>query len=239
MNALSLLSSARFLSLVVEVAQERSQPDPQTLREELRAALGELVEALSRRGASRPSVAHCNLALVAFADEALLSAAWPGRGRWLRQPMQLELFGDFAAGERCARHLASLGGGAGCASLPVYWAVIALGFRGDARLGEPAEAPRRLERLFRVPAVAGEAAASGARGLRPVSLVAVPLVCGLLIGALLAAWAHVEAALVLGPFEALAARAQPLPGARSAPRPSLVGRAAVRSSTHPELVWPG
>jgi len=48
------------------------------------------------------------LAVCAFADEAVLSSDWPGRGEWLRHSLQRLRFGTANAGEEFYVRLAAL-----------------------------------------------------------------------------------------------------------------------------------
>ena len=75
-------------------------------------------------------------ALVALADEMLLSAEWPGRRQWMREPFELRLFGSQKAGqeifERIERRLSGETSDDRELAL-VYLMTLALGFRGPYR----------------------------------------------------------------------------------------------------------
>ena len=74
---------------------------------------------------------------MAFIDERILKSNWLGRAEWMKNPLQLELFGEYTAGENFfTRMRALLNRREWSASLEVYYLCLGLGFHGgDARRG--------------------------------------------------------------------------------------------------------
>jgi type VI secretion system protein ImpK len=86
-------------------------------------------------------------ALVGLADEMLLAAEWPGRRQWMREPLELRLFGSQKAGQeifdRIDKRLS--GDTAEDRELAlVYLMTLALGFRGPYR---DTQGQKRIARL--------------------------------------------------------------------------------------------
>jgi type VI secretion system protein ImpK len=110
--------------------------DPNTLPDAagMRARLIPLLDAISTkpdaRAISADDLELARFALVAWADEALINSAWPGRESWRSQPLQLEVFRTNRAGNEFFTRLGTL--------RPeqrdvreVYFLCLALGFQGQ------------------------------------------------------------------------------------------------------------
>jgi type VI secretion system protein ImpK len=71
-------------------------------------------------------------ALAAFVDEAVLNSSWPYRERWADNPLQLEYFGTYLAGENFYDKLEDLRARAESKPdlLEVYYLCLLLGFKG-------------------------------------------------------------------------------------------------------------
>ncbi|MFW5740359.1 MAG: DotU family type IV/VI secretion system protein [Myxococcota bacterium] len=147
-------------------------------------------------------------ALVAFADEKLLSRQWAHREIWLSEPLQLVFFNMNSAGQEFYARLAQVRDGsaqsaAGAQITECYYLCLALGFRGcyfgsaaaDKRRQDLQEeiyhelAPNKRRPDITLSIAEGGHSANGATKLRPVWLV--PLVCLLLgVGVFAGLWWH-------------------------------------------------
>lgn len=79
---------------------------------------------------------ECRYAMVALADDRLLSTEWPGRQAWLREPLELRLFGTQKAGQEIfdrIEKLLSKDLGDGRELAVVYLLTLSMGFRGCLR----------------------------------------------------------------------------------------------------------
>lgn len=79
---------------------------------------------------------QCRYAMVALADDVLLSVEWPGRAQWLREPLELRLFGTQKAGQEIfdrIQRLLSKDVGEDRELAVVYLLTLAMGFRGSQR----------------------------------------------------------------------------------------------------------
>lgn len=90
---------------------------------------------------------ECRYALVALADDILLSTDWPGRRAWLREPLELRLFGTQKAGQEVfdrIQRLLSKDVGEDRELAVVYLLTLSMGFRGSQR---DARGEARIARL--------------------------------------------------------------------------------------------
>ena len=128
-------------------------PTPAALRAQLLALLAPLQTAASAQGVPSDEVDEARFALVAWADEVILKADWPGRDEWLREPLQMQLFRTNRAGNEFFTHLARLRPEQ-TGAREVYFLVLALGFEGQYQ-GQAAERRALLAREYEVLRAAG------------------------------------------------------------------------------------
>jgi type VI secretion system protein ImpK len=122
---------AEALIAAEPLGSARSLPPPDRLREELLGVLSRMVSRCRQAGVPDAEIAEARYALVAFIDERLLKATWHGREQWMSNPLQLQLYGEYTAGENFfARMRALLQAGATSRALQVYYLCLALGFVG-------------------------------------------------------------------------------------------------------------
>jgi type VI secretion system protein ImpK len=93
-------------------------------------------------------IAAAKYALAAFLDEAILRSQWPGKERWADNPLQLQLFETYLAGEGFFEKLDALRGRGEAAAevIEIYHLCLALGFEGKYGI----EGTERLQALARV-----------------------------------------------------------------------------------------
>jgi type VI secretion system protein ImpK len=104
---------------------------------EAKQALGTLFveyEQAARAAGYRPeAIQAAKYAMVAFLDELILSSKWPMKEEWAGNPLQLEYFNDFAAGEEFYHKLKGWQSGNEAdraAVLEVYFLCLTHGFKG-------------------------------------------------------------------------------------------------------------
>lgn len=79
------------------------------------------------------SVQDAKYAITAYVDEMVLGSSWPMKDAWSGNPLQLEFFNDFAAGEEFYKKLQAIRGGSEndkADVLEVYFLALAHGFKG-------------------------------------------------------------------------------------------------------------
>ena len=76
-------------------------------------------------------------ALAAFVDEAILRSQWPGREQWADNPLQLQMFETYLAGEGFFEKLEALRtrGEPAADVLEIYYLCLVLGFEGKYGIG--------------------------------------------------------------------------------------------------------
>jgi len=82
----------------VRTGQQRLQ-DPEDFRTRMKKALAEVESIAARRGYARDSVQEGTFAVVAFLDEAILTAPGDGSLDWVGKSLGEELFDQRSAGE--------------------------------------------------------------------------------------------------------------------------------------------
>lgn len=94
-------------------------------------ALDKMVARGRARGFQDTELAEARYALVAFLDEQINRSNWPGRSEWMGQPLQLELYREYTAGENFFKRMRSLAQqGRFSPALEIYYLCLLLGFRG-------------------------------------------------------------------------------------------------------------
>jgi type VI secretion system protein ImpK len=76
---------------------------------------------------------EARFALVALIDETVMNSDWDDAAEWSRNPLQMQYYGDFTAGDRFFERLEKLQAGANDELLEVYFTVLCAGFRGRYR----------------------------------------------------------------------------------------------------------
>ncbi len=109
-----------------------SDADPGAFRERVEVVLSGLEQQARAQGLDEEAVGATAFAVVAFVDEAVISSLDEPNPQWLAQPLQLERFGDQAAGRRFFERLDALQRRAHppVEALEVYMACLQLGFQG-------------------------------------------------------------------------------------------------------------
>lgn len=119
------------LVLAVQLPSASSLPPASELQQRLIAALDGIVAKGRSAGIVDRELAEARYALTAFVDEQILKSNWPGRAEWMNQPLQMQLYREYTAGENFFKRMTALmQQGTHSAALEVYYLCLALGFRG-------------------------------------------------------------------------------------------------------------
>ena len=123
---------ADVLILGAQLPRAANLPPPAELRQRILTALDAMVGKGRASGLPDAELVEARYALVAFIDEQILKSNWPGRAEWMGQPLQLQLYGEYTAGENFFNRLRALLQQGGTAlALEIYYLCLALGFRGS------------------------------------------------------------------------------------------------------------
>jgi type VI secretion system protein ImpK len=132
-SRLAEIYSACF-SLILHMRSSSHYSDAETLRDNLISLINEC-ENTARRSASAQDVEDTKFALVAFVDETVLSSDWAMKGAWMANPLQLQIYNRFDAGEHFFERMdIILKSPSRSQVLEVYYLCLALGFKGRYQL---------------------------------------------------------------------------------------------------------
>src|SRR5580658_4425486 len=125
------MAIAEVLIVASQLGTGSDDPTPDRLRDELTRLLRQMVAKCRASRIPDGDTAEARYALVAFIDDRILKSNWVGRAEWMKNPLQLQLYREYAAGENFfARMAALLKSARPSAALEVYYLCIALGFMG-------------------------------------------------------------------------------------------------------------
>ncbi len=128
------LASVDALTAVAQIGDGRGLPGADAVRQQMMGLLRQLVANCRDAGIEDAETAEARYAVVAFIDDRILKSGWHGRGEWQSNPLQLQLFREFTAGENFfARMRALIQRGAPVFALEVYYFCLALGFSGASK----------------------------------------------------------------------------------------------------------
>ena len=193
---------ADALALAAGLGADGSWPSPVDLRKQIVAELRRMVARCKAAGIAEAEIAEARYAIVAFVDDRVLRSSWPGRTEWMKEPLQVQMYREYAAGENFfARLGALLRRKDRPLSLEVYYLCLALGFTGAGPAkGGPSKHPESYvgvvrERLSRPLGAALSphalpAAAPPARSARPRVALPLAITCAVVtcIGLALLHW---------------------------------------------------
>jgi type VI secretion system protein ImpK len=124
-------ASAEILLAAAKLGEQGTASGTEQLRQQMLGMLRELVAGCRAGGIPDAETAEARYAIVAFIDDRVLHSNWAGRGEWMKNPLQLQLYREYAAGENFfARMRALLHRNAPSPALEVYYLCLALGFVG-------------------------------------------------------------------------------------------------------------
>lgn len=114
-----------------------------------RADITELLERARRKAQEARSdpQEHAFYAAVGLIDETAMTADWRGSEQWRRDPLQVEYFGKFLAGEQFFQRLDDLHSGAETELLDIYFTCMVAGFKGMYR-DDPSALSSKRRKVF-------------------------------------------------------------------------------------------
>lgn len=124
-------AAAEMLLFATQLGNVRYLGSAEQLQQEVLGALRDMVSRCRAAGIADAETAEARYAIVAFVDDRVLQSDWLGRAQWMSNPLQLQLYREYAAGENFfARMRALLNRGSPSQALEVYYLCLALGFAG-------------------------------------------------------------------------------------------------------------
>ena len=125
------LSTEIFL-VILRVQKDRDIGSFESLHDGVQALFKHFEEQARAQNLNPDDVSLAKYGLAAFMDETVLNSPWPYKDRWADNPLQLDYFGTYLAGEIFFDKLEELraAGGARPDLLEIYYLCLLLGFRG-------------------------------------------------------------------------------------------------------------
>jgi type VI secretion system protein ImpK len=125
---------ADVLAAAAQIGNGWGAPPATVLRNDMVALLRQFVARCREVGIPDAETAEARYALVAFIDDRVLKeSAWVGRAEWMNNPLQLQFFREYAAGENFFGRMRALAQrGPPFWALESYYLCISLGFVGAA-----------------------------------------------------------------------------------------------------------
>jgi type VI secretion system protein ImpK len=144
---LAELASNIFL-LVLSFRERSDAIEFDALNRGVRAMLEEFDRKAKAQKIDPEDITASKYALVAFVDEAILRSQWAAKEQWADNPLQLQLFETYLAGEGFFENLEKLRARREAAQevIEIYYICLILGFEGKYGI----EGPERLEALAKV-----------------------------------------------------------------------------------------
>lgn len=102
------------------------------LRQKITSMLDDIEREAKRNQYTMDDIQKVKFALVAFLDETIIAADWSGKDEWIANPLQVQLFNRFDAGDEFYQKLEDLLDEIRLNSevLEVYYLCLTLGFKG-------------------------------------------------------------------------------------------------------------
>lgn len=122
--------SADLLAFALQLRRSADPGSAETLKSKIDEMFREQEVRARQAGIAQDDVSLAKYAIAAFIDETVLASSWPLKEAWADQPLQLQYFNDFSAGEEFYAKIDTLRGAKRHAVLEVYYLCLALGFRG-------------------------------------------------------------------------------------------------------------
>lgn len=127
---------ASIFTLVLNLRDSAEFGDAERLRDRVRMLLKKSKQEALESGVPSDDIRAAEFALVAFADESILSSDWSQKDRWVARPLQLQLYDRYDAGEAFFDRLEELRTQPSMRPevLEVYYLCMTLGFKGKYQL---------------------------------------------------------------------------------------------------------
>ena len=112
---------------------DEPKEDFEAFRARIKQLLADMESRAQQDGVPQQNIHLCKYALVALVDEVVLQSAWSFKDQWMGNPLQLEFFNDFNAGEEFYHRLDDLRHADDERTrdvLEVYYLCLVLGFMG-------------------------------------------------------------------------------------------------------------
>jgi type VI secretion system protein ImpK len=140
-----------FFVLILQLRENKEYGDADLLRQRIKDLLNNLEREARLAAIDSEDTKMALYALIAFVDETILGSEWSQKTAWLAQPLALELYNDFKAGEGFFERLEQLRQRAQTRArvLEVYYLCLTLGFKGKYLFIGPEQLRAMIEEIHR------------------------------------------------------------------------------------------
>ncbi|UCF63198.1 MAG: type IVB secretion system protein IcmH/DotU [bacterium] len=118
--------------LILQLRASQDFGDPVILRERILNLLDKIEHQAKKNNYDSADIQKVKFALVAFIDETIIASQWNEKQNWLSNPLQLQLYNRFDAGEEFFQRLEELRGRIhfNAEVLEIFYLCLVLGFKG-------------------------------------------------------------------------------------------------------------
>lgn len=121
-----------LLNMVLKMQIANDFGDAALFRDKIRDKINQIEIKAQKIGVPTVEINHTKFALIAFVDECVITSDWDQREDWLANPLQMEMYGRFDAGDEFFTKLETFlqSPGEYAAVTGVYYTCLGLGFKG-------------------------------------------------------------------------------------------------------------
>jgi len=121
-----------IFSMVLKRRMNNDFGEKNAFRDKFREMINQIEINTQKAGISSNEVEQAKFALIAFTDEFIITSDWQEKENWIANPLQMETYGRFDAGEEFFKRLIEfqLDPLRNAAVIEVYYICLSLGFKG-------------------------------------------------------------------------------------------------------------
>ena len=136
--------------LIMQLRTTDSYGDEKQLRKQILALFDRMERRAKRRHYDIKDIQKAKFALIAFLDETISSSNWQSKESWVANPLQLEIFNRYDAGEKFFQLLDRFRARPYdyIELLEVYFLCISLGFKGKYSLNDQQSLRQLIEETY-------------------------------------------------------------------------------------------
>ena len=121
-----------LLNMVLKMQMANDFGDAAVFRDKIRKLINQIEIKAQKSAVPTAEIDHTKFALIAFVDECVITSDWDQREDWIANPLQMEIYGRFDAGDQFFTRLDTFlqNPGANASVTGVYYTCLGLGFKG-------------------------------------------------------------------------------------------------------------
>jgi type VI secretion system protein ImpK len=121
-----------LLNMVLKMQIANDFGDAAVFRDKISDLINQIEIKAQKNACPAAEINHTKFALIAFVDECVITSDWDQREDWIANPLQMEIYGRFDAGDEFFTRLETFlqNPGENAAVTGVYYTCLGLGFKG-------------------------------------------------------------------------------------------------------------